>query len=97
MAHLPSKPICAAATRVMLALVQVTKLKRDAINNVDAGGTRRGYYFGFGIMIKRELLAYGIARADIARIIHNAENQVQPDAGLMPQSARHEGRLLRSQ
>ena len=62
-------------TRVVLALFQIAKLKRDTINDINACGTCRSHSLGFGVVIERELLAHGIACADAAGIIHDAENQ----------------------
>ena len=62
-------------TGIVLALLQIAKLKRDTIYNVDSSGPRGCYYMGFGVVIKRKLLAHGITRADAAGIIDHAKNQ----------------------
>src|SRR4051794_20259820 len=62
-------------TSIVFALLQIAKLKRDTIYNIDSGGPRGSHYMGFWVVIKRKLLAHRITCADAAGVIHHAKNQ----------------------
>src|SRR4051794_25280892 len=60
--------------RIVFALLQIAKLERDAIDNIDACRPGRSHYVGFWVVIKRKLFAHGISRPDVPGIVHHAEN-----------------------
>ena len=78
---LPVKAHLRGGTCIVLALLQVAKLKRDAVHNVDARGSRSSHCLCLGIMIERELLAHGVARTNVAGIIDYAKNQASQPWG----------------